>query len=720
MRSSPICVEGRNCWRIARTNRATFLIDGDAYFSALASAFKRARHSILINGWQLDSRFRLFPADSTCPTFGDFLHDLVRRNRHLHIYILLWDFAMIYAADREIVPLYAHPWRTHRRVHFLLDSGHPLGASHHQKIVVVDDAVAFAGGLDIADRRWDTPDHDAHDPRRIDVYNRPYPPSHDVQLMVDGAAAAALGDVVKDHWRRAGGRRFHRRANRNADPWPPEVRADLVDVPVAIARTEPEYNNHPEVREVERLYLDSIQAAEHLIYLENQYLSSSAIGNALAARLEEEDGPEIVLVLPQETSEWLEQLSMAVLRARLLRRLRAVDRFKRFHVYYPALPGEKVQLRVHAKLAIIDDKLVRIGSSNLNNRSMGLDTECDLAIEAHESWQEQIIANFRHRLLAEHLGVSPDEVAARYASQRSLSQAIESVRGDRRLEPIEDAAPEWLDGVVPGSVLIDPERPLNADQLVEQFFPGPVRRRAAPNLVRLAVLLACLVSLAIIWRWTPLATWVDAKALEASTASVTGSPLALLWVTAGYTVGSLVLAPITLLIVATGVAFGPLLGFVYALCASCISATVTYGLGRLVGRETVYRLTGTILGRVQRQISRHGFLSMLLARIVPLAPFAVVNMVAGACRIRLTDFLLATALGMSPGIFMIVVLQDQLGRTLRDPTIGTIALLLALAIFFALLGAGFYRWYAQRSATRSFGLGLRTAARSNHAHHSVV
>jgi uncharacterized membrane protein YdjX (TVP38/TMEM64 family) len=98
----------------------------------------------------------------------------------------------------------------------------------------------------------------------------------------------------------------------------------------------------------------------------------------------------------------------------------------------------------------------------------------------------------------------------------------------------------------------------------------------------------------------------------------------------------------------------------------------------------------------------------------------VVNMVAGACRIRLTDFLLATALGMSPGIFMIVVLQDQLGRTLRDPTIGTIALLLALAIFFALLGAGFYRWYAHRSAARGFGLGLRAAARSNHAHHSVV
>ncbi|HUK39953.1 MAG TPA: phospholipase D-like domain-containing protein, partial [Candidatus Acidoferrales bacterium] len=404
MYSVPICVAGRNCWRIAPAGRVGLLIDGAAYFSALTAAFKRARHSIMINGWQLDSRFRLFPADPAFPTFGDFLHELVRRNRQLHIYILLWDFAMIYATDREIVPLYAHPWRTHRRIHFVLDGGHPLGASHHQKIVVVDDALGFAGGLDIADRRWDTPDHIPDDPRRIDAYQRPYPPSHDVQLMVDGAAAAALSQIVKDYWRRAGGRRFHTRFHHNADPWPPEIAPDFTDVSVAIARTEAEYNNHPEVREVEHLYLDSIRAADRLIYVENQYLSSKAIGDALAARLEEENGPEIVLVLPEETSEWLEQVTMAVLRARLLRRLRAVDRFKRFHVCYPFVPGGKVLLRIHAKLAIIDDKLVRIGSANLNNRSMGLDTECDLAIEAYDLSTERTLANFRHRLLAEHLG----------------------------------------------------------------------------------------------------------------------------------------------------------------------------------------------------------------------------------------------------------------------------------------------------------------------------
>jgi uncharacterized membrane protein YdjX (TVP38/TMEM64 family) len=538
--------------------------------------------------------------------------------------------------------------------------------------------------------------------------------------MVDGAAAEALGDLVRDYWCRAGGRRMNTPSGLSADPWPPAIRPDLVDIPVAICRTESNYSDRPEVREVERLYLDSIHAAKQVIYLENQYLSSTAIRAALAARLAAENGPEIVIVVPQETSEWLEQFSMAVLRARFLRRLQAVDRFKRLHVYYPVVPGENVTLRVHAKLAIIDDRLVRVGSANLNNRSMGLDTECDLAVEAHEPMTRQNIAHFRHRLLAEHLGVSPDEIEARYAADRSLAQVIGSLRRDRRLEPIEDPTPDWLDGRVPNAALIDPERPLSPEQFVEQFFPGQVRRSAAPKLIRLAALLIGLVGLAISWRWTPLPSWVNFKTLEASIAAVANSPVALLWVIASYTVGTLFLAPITLLIIATGVTFGPIFGFVYALCGSCVSAAVTYGLGRWVGRETVYRLTGSVLGRVQRQISRHGFLSMLFARMVPMAPFAVVNMVAGACQIRLGDFLLTTAVGMSPGIFMLVVLQDQLGRALRDPTTGTIALLLALAIFFALLGAGFYHWYAQRSSAPGSTMGAHPARRCDDAQHSVV
>src|ERR1043166_998806 len=437
---STICVAGRNCWRIEPANRAAFLIDADAYYRAVASAFERARRYILLAGWQLDSRFRLAPGDEKTPFFGDFLHSLLRRNRKLNIYLLVWDYSILYATDREIIPLYSHPWRTHRRIHFLLDNSHPMGASHHQKIVVVDDAVAFAGGLDLADRRWDTPAHAAADPRRVDANNRPYHPVHDVQMMVDGAAAAALGELVKEHWSRATGRRFRTPSGRVGDPWPPEIKADLHNVHVAIARTEPEYNKRAEIREIEHLYLDSIAAAKRLIYIENQYLSSKPIGDALAQRLQEKEGPEIVMVLPEETSEWLERVTMAVLRARLLQRLRSADRFGRLHVYYPVVPGDHVHLRVHAKLCIVDDQFVRVGSSNLNNRSMGLDTECDLAIEAENPSTAEAIADLRCRLVGEHLGMPAESVAREYAAERSLARVIEKFgREGRKLEILQES-----------------------------------------------------------------------------------------------------------------------------------------------------------------------------------------------------------------------------------------------------------------------------------------
>src|SRR4029434_6054509 len=236
------------------------------------------------------------------------------------------------------------------------------------------------------------------------------------QLMVDVDAAVALGQLVKERWRRATGKRLRVGPGRAGDPWPSGVVPDLQHVSVAISRTEPAYDVRREVREVESLYLDGIRHARRFIYLENQYLSSSAIGNALAARLQEKDGPEIIMVLPQETSEWLEQVSMAVLRSRLLKRLRAADGFGRLHVYYPVMEDENVQVRVHSKVCFIDDRLLRVGSANLNNRSMGLDTECDLAVEAEEPATGNSIAYLRNRLLAEHLGVSPERGAAAHSA----------------------------------------------------------------------------------------------------------------------------------------------------------------------------------------------------------------------------------------------------------------------------------------------------------------
>jgi uncharacterized membrane protein YdjX (TVP38/TMEM64 family) len=131
-----------------------------------------------------------------------------------------------------------------------------------------------------------------------------------------------------------------------------------------------------------------------------------------------------------------------------------------------------------------------------------------------------------------------------------------------------------------------------------------------------------------------------------------------------------------------------------------VSAAVTYGIGKLVGKAAVRRFAGATLQRVQRQIWRHGFFSMLVARVVPIAPFAIVNFVAGANGFRLRDYMLATVAGMSPGILTLVILEDQFEKALRDPTIGRFALLLGLAIFFASLAWAFYRWATRR---RAFG-----------------
>ena len=278
-----------------------------------------------------------------------------------------------------------------------MDGNHPTGASHHRKIVVVDERVAFVGGLDLTQRRWDSSDHRPDESRRTDPGGELYAPFHDVQLMVEGEAAEALGKLFRERWERTVGFAPATASGFSSDPWPPEIKPDLLDVDVAISRTQPEYRDEPEVREVERLYGDAIASARETIYIENQYFTAGKVAEALEARLRDPHGPEVVLIMPYRNSGWLEEAAMGSLRALLLKRLKEADRHGRMQVYYPFVPGLGDRYEnVHAKVLVVDDRLVRVGSSNLSNRSMGLDTECDLAVEAQERKDiSEAIAGFR-------------------------------------------------------------------------------------------------------------------------------------------------------------------------------------------------------------------------------------------------------------------------------------------------------------------------------------
>lgn len=665
-----ILVEGKNCWRRARADRAAFVVDGAAYFDAFARAALRAQRSILIVGWDFNSRTRLW-VDAVPPgvphILGDFLDFLVKRRRGLQIHILDWDFPMIYAIDRETPPIFGLGWQPRRHIHLRFDRNFPTGGSQHQKVIVIDDAVAFSGGMDLAADRWDTPQHQADDPRRLRG-DMPYPPVHDVMIAVDGDAARALGELARERWRRATSEQLAPVRN-GGDPWPDELVPDLSHVAVAISRTEPAYDGRSEVREVEALYVDMLASAQRLVYIENQYFTSSRIGAVLEARLRSEDCPEIVIVLRRSSDGWLEGPTMGTLRAQLLARLRRADRFGRLHVYYPVVPdlGNR-SINVHAKLCIVDDDLARVGSANLNNRSMGFDTECDLTVEAEGSDAARCaIAGFRNRLLAEHLDVSAAEVATAFEREGSAVAAIAALaHGEHRLVPLAQSD-EWPVSLAPIAELADLESPVAAEQLITQFAPDGTAAKSGHPLAGWLLALLVLAGLFAAWRWTPLSEYVTPEAVNTWATLLVNEPAGPLIVIAAYTLATLTMFPRPLITLAAVLAYGPLLGFAYAMTGMLAAALLTYSAGRWLSRDLIRRVAGRRLNRISRELRRRGLLSVIAVRLVPVAPFIVVNMVAGAAHIRVSHYVLGTAIGILPGTLVATVFGGQLHSALRDP-----------------------------------------------------
>jgi phospholipase D1/2 len=661
---------GRNCYKVARADRVALLVDGDAYFRAFVQAAERARHSIVIVGWDFNSRTVLsFDGNGGAPlVLGDFLNSLASRRR-LSVSILVWDFPVVFGTDRELTPLYGTGWKRHRRVRLCYDNTNPTIGSHHQKIVVIDDAVAFAGGLDLTCGRWDTREHRADEPRRR-TGDEAYSPFHDVMMAVDGAAARVLAEVVRARWRNATGESLAAAAT-PADVWPPGLPAALTDVDVSVSRTIPATAAETrEVREVEALYLDMIRRARRHIYIENQYFTSHKVGEALAARLAEPDGPEIVVVTRMRNDGWLEVATMQSLRSRLVTILRAADGNNRFRVYCPHVPGlgEGDCVKVHSKVMVVDDEWLRVGSANLCNRSMGMDTECDLSLEAAGSPAVmRAVRDFRNQLLAEHLDVSPSRFDEAFARNRSLVAAIEALRGEgRSLHPLEEreAWPEAITGI---AAITDPERPIEMDRLIAEFAPDEGVREAGFAWGRaIAVAVACLGLLAM-WRYTPLAAWLSPERVLAWGEYFSTHVWAPLAVMAAYTPASFTLFPRPLLTLCAVVAFGPWLGATYAMLGILLAAGTNYAAGRSLQRSTVRSIAGERLNRISQVLRRRGLLAMTMVRLVPIAPFAVVGMVAGAIRVRFAHFLGGTFLGMLPGAAVTVFFGDQLQSALRDP-----------------------------------------------------
>jgi phospholipase D1/2 len=467
--AQPILRPGETCWRIAKADRLAVIVDAADYFTALRDAMQKARHSVIMIGWEFDTRISLDPLateDGVPHRLGKFLSWLVRRRPELKIQLLQWDTGLLQTLVRGSTPLRLADWLVNRQIRLKLDHAHPAGAAHHQKIVVIDDTLAFCGGIDATADRWDTSEHIDDSPFRVrPTSRRPYGPWHDATAAVDGEAARALGDLARIRWKHATGEDLPPPPAVGPN-WPDGLEPNMTDVDVAVARTAPGHDGREEIREIEALYLAAIAAARRTLYVESQYFASRTLAEAIAERLGETDGPEFVVINPVSAQGWLEEEVMGSARARLLELIRKADVHDRFRLYTPVTLGG-APIYVHAKVLIMDDVLMRVGSSNLNNRSLGFDTECDLAVEAvsgahNEAELRTRIAGLRTAFLAEHLDVQPAAVEqATQASGGSLIAAIEALRGQgRTLVPFEP--PDFNvveDMLLRENDLLDPERP---------------------------------------------------------------------------------------------------------------------------------------------------------------------------------------------------------------------------------------------------------------------
>ena len=650
--------EGRNCWRRSHISDGGFILSGQDYFRAFREALLQAKRYVCILAWDISESIELIREegfdDGHPLKMSDFIFSVLDANPDLEIYILLWDYSLLYLSEREWLPFTQWREKDHPRLHLKTDDAIGVGASHHQKVVVVDETLAFCGGFDLSTWRWDTTKHHADDPRRTNSDGESYQPYHDVQLVFTGKAARDMADLCAQRWLRGTGNNLPRlNSERDTTSWPSSVNCDFQNIETGIALTYSSYENYQATYQIRRLYLDVIASSNHYIYIENQYLSSHELTDALIERLKDEDGPEIVIVLTKEAG-LVEESTLGILRDRLLEKLVNADKYGRFSVFYPFVEddsGHQTQVYVHAKVLIADNRIIIAGSANLTNRSMKVDSEVDLVINYQQPAEE--VEQLLYRLFAIHFDCSEETVMRSLASENSLRSMIEDVSSDRphRLRKLETAPSSPLLRKIADTQLLDPDEPLSLTSrkrrvLHKEEWGQDGKLDWFPYIKWGIVLLAGVFSAMLLNElWGGV---LDKESIIRYLESFRNSPMAVPVIFSIFLAGGFIAVPINLLLVASTIAIGPWLTFGCGFTGSLLSAVIAFLGGKRFGRPILKRITGKKLEKISQKLARGGIFSIAIIRLVPVAPFVVVNLVAGVSKLNFYRFFIGSILGMAP------------------------------------------------------------------------
>ena len=419
---------GRTVWRKTSAAFSGVIPDAADYYHAFYWAARNARRSIFISGWEFDSGVPLLRGPDAPPgaevRLLRFLNGLCEATPGLSICLLGWDYHVVLAAEREWLQRVYFHWMTPERFHFRLDGAPVAGGSLHQKFVVIDGRIAFLGGIDLRHMCWDDRRHLAVNPDRHSR-GRPHKSYHDVQAyLAGGAAPLALEQYFLQRWQLSGATVPPLSPPlAGPDDFRPRGALALGRAHVGLSRTEP-HARGATIREVERLFEDAIGAAERLVYIETQYFSSKRIFEALVRRMRDAGRPrlEIVLVVNERAEALKEEIAVGLRQIQNIEDLRrtAAETGHALGCYFTLPAGadddEPEATYIHSKVMLVDDRFLTVGSANLTNRSMGIDSELHVSWDAavDDAGLRRRIRRVRVSLLAEHAGVTA------YADLRAL------------------------------------------------------------------------------------------------------------------------------------------------------------------------------------------------------------------------------------------------------------------------------------------------------------
>lgn len=479
---------GTTCSRISQANHASLLVDARDYYRAFYRCLLEAKQYVLIAGWQFDSQVELLrgsdaEGEALPIELLAFLEALCQRSPALRIQILAWDYSAVLALEREWMQRVVFDWMTPKGITFRFDGSHPPGASHHEKLVIVDRRVAFVGGVDLARSRWDDRQHQVPNSLRVErgETQKPY---HDVMAVVTGPVVSDLEIGFRTRWQGATGEVLELSATTQSVPssWLRNA-LPIRSREVAISRTGSVEGGNTEPRaEIRALHEAAVLSAERLVYMETQYFTARSMHDVLAERFRDRQrGPlELVLVMPRGADTPKEALALGDAQDELLSSLEqlAEENGSELRILFSAArnpAGELVPTFIHSKLLMVDDRLLSVGSANWTSRSLGLDTELNLSWECSSASDPLAasIARIRASLLAEHAGVTEAKALGRLDGLIPLIDQLTNgpSKLQRRRPSLETGGGErtvYLERI------FDPDKPLNQLEL-EDLLNQPSR-----------------------------------------------------------------------------------------------------------------------------------------------------------------------------------------------------------------------------------------------------